>query len=116
MTTRLKWSAADRKRHKAVRAKVQREKPTPMELMTEGVWLPLGAHFALLEAMQHLKAQRRRRGVSLAELARRTGIDKAALSRLENGQQKNPTLATLTRYAAALGKQVELRLRNLKKK
>jgi len=57
-----------------------------------------------------LRRQREARGLSLADVAARSGIDKAALSRLENGQQPNPTLNTLTRYAHALGKRLALSL------
>src|SRR5438132_12301873 len=42
-------------------------------------------------------------GLTLAEVSRRCGIDQPALSRLENGHNKNPTLDTLWRYAAAVG-------------
>ena len=38
----------------------------------------------------------------------RCGIDPPALSRLENGHTPNPTLDTLWRYAAALGKRLVL--------
>jgi transcriptional regulator with XRE-family HTH domain len=51
---------------------------------------------------------RRRSGLSLADLAKRTGIDKAYLSRLENAQQGNTTLETLRRVAQALGKELVL--------
>ena len=36
----------------------------------------------------------------------RTGIGRAALSRLENDATCNPTVTTLTRYADALGKKL----------
>ena len=39
---------------------------------------------------------------------RTVGIDQPALSRLENGHTPNPTLDTLWRYAAALGKRLVL--------
>ncbi len=51
-----------------------------------------------------LRRERERLGLSLADVAERAGIDKGALSRLENGQQLNPTVNTLSRYAHALGK------------
>src|SRR5262249_12024721 len=38
------------------------------------------------------------------QVAEKSGIDKAALSRLETGRQINPTVATLARYAKAVGK------------
>ena len=35
-----------------------------------------------------------------------TGMDRAMISRLENGQIDNPTIANMTRYARAMGKKV----------
>ena len=43
-------------------------------------------------------------------MAERSGIDKAALSRLENGHADNPTLETVIRYVTAIGKDLEWRL------
>jgi len=50
------------------------------------------------------EAERQRRGLSIGDLAQRSGLDRAVVSRLENGKQDNPTVATLMRYAAAIGK------------
>ena len=47
-------------------------------------------------------------GLTLAEVSRRCGIDQPALSRLETGHNKNPTLDTLWRYAAAVGRRLVL--------
>jgi len=44
--------------------------------------------------------------LSLADVEQRTGIGRAALSRLENDTEPNPTVVTLTRYAQALGKRL----------
>jgi transcriptional regulator with XRE-family HTH domain len=41
----------------------------------------------------------------------RSGIDRVALSRLENNEEDNPTLDTLERYAAAVGKEMIVLLR-----
>jgi len=49
--------------------------------------------------------------LSLAAVARRAGIDKAALSRIENGKNLNPTLGTLETIAQALGAQLQLRIK-----
>ena len=43
-------------------------------------------------------------------MAERSGIDKASLSRLENGLYPNPTVNTLARYARAIGKRLVLDL------
>jgi DNA-binding XRE family transcriptional regulator len=54
-----------------------------------------------------LRAERERQGLSLADLAERTGFDRAAIHKLEIGANANPTLTTLARYAAALGARIE---------
>jgi DNA-binding phage protein len=60
----------------------------------------------LQEAVQLLKAERMRQGLSLSDIQTRTGIERPNLSRLENEETANPTVATLTRYAEALGKRL----------
>ena len=57
-----------------------------------------------------LKKARERAGLSLSRLAELSGIDKAALSRLESGRHPNPTLDTLARYARAVGKRLVVSL------
>ncbi len=54
--------------------------------------------------MSRFRQARQAAGVSLAEMESRTGIRKSVLSRLENSKAPNPTLGTLQRYAAALGR------------
>jgi transcriptional regulator with XRE-family HTH domain len=53
--------------------------------------------------------------MSLSDLSARSGLDPAVLSRLENGHQANPTVATLARYTKALGKSLVFGLRDLSK-
>lgn len=60
---------------------------------------------ALLELrrfVSRLREYRESTGITLAEVAERSGIDAPALSRLETGRT-NPTFATLSRYVQALG-------------
>jgi ribosome-binding protein aMBF1 (putative translation factor) len=61
----------------------------------------------LKEFLSAMRREREARGLSLADVANKSGIDKAALSRLENGQQPNPTLGTVERYARAIGKRLQ---------
>ncbi len=56
------------------------------------------------EVLDQLKAARESKGLSLADLTELTGMDRSALSKLENGQRGNPTVETLVRYAEAVGK------------
>ena len=63
-----------------------------------------------------LRAERERQGLSLADIAERTGMDRAAIHKLEIGLNSNPTYATLTRYATALGTRIEWHLETIPKK
>ena len=64
----------------------------------------------LHELLQQLKAAREEKGLSLADVTERTGMDRSALSKLETGQRPNPTLETLVRYAEAVGKRLVVML------
>jgi len=64
------------------------------------------AEVAIRDAFKLLKAQRQALGLSLSDIEAKSGIGRAALSRLENETEPNPTVVTLTRYAEALGKQL----------
>ena len=75
--------------------------------------IPLGVYVELRQALLGLKKAREAAGLSLADVAERSGIDKAALSRLENSVQDNPTVETLSRYAAAVGKKLTWTLQDL---
>ena len=57
-------------------------------------------------AIAKLRAMRQAKGVSLSELAARTGITRGNLARLES--QKNATLRTLQRYAEGLDCELEV--------
>ena len=48
--------------------------------------------------------------MTLAEVAAKMGIDPPALSRLETGKMLNPTIATLLKWAEALGQKLEVEL------
>jgi transcriptional regulator with XRE-family HTH domain len=68
----------------------------------------LEKEFSFLD--EFLKA-RAAAGVTQAEIAERIGTTQSAIARLESGGGKHsPSLATLQRYAHALGCRLELRL------
>lgn len=69
-----------------------------------------GRNAALRDVSRLLKTERLSQGLTLADLQQRSGIDPPALSRLENDTEANPTVATLTRYADALGKRLVVAL------
>src|SRR5205814_7070763 len=102
-------TAQERGRELALREKLQKEKPSLRDLIRTGECDPdavmtMGMYFDVQEALQALKRERERCGLSIGDVAERSGLDRAVVSRLENGKQDNPTVATLMRYAAAVGK------------
>ncbi|MCA9050920.1 MAG: helix-turn-helix transcriptional regulator [Planctomycetaceae bacterium] len=59
------------------------------------------------DVIDRLKALRESRGVSLRALEESSGIPRGSLSKIENHQHA-PGLATLSSYAAALGKTIRV--------
>ncbi|MEW4568990.1 helix-turn-helix transcriptional regulator [Tautonia sp. JC769] len=55
------------------------------------------------ELAMALRAERGRLGLSYADLAAISGIDRAAIHKIETGLNRNPTVATLGRLASAMG-------------
>ena len=55
-----------------------------------------------LRLIRDLTAVRQQRGLKPAELARRMGVDRSVITRFEAGGT-NPTIATINRYAEAVG-------------
>lgn len=112
----MKWTAEDRARHKAIHEQFQKEKPSLQQLVESGEYtapISHAAYLSLAAVLSELKRAREAAGLSLADVAERSGIDKAALSRLENGVHDNPTIDTLTRYATAVGKRLVWSLQDL---
>ena len=108
---KLQWTAEDRARHKALRDKFRNWHPSPEELIASGEGASFDLHGEYRELrpfVEEIKRAREEAALTLAEVSRRCGIDQPALSRLENGHNKNPTLDTLWRYAAAVGRRLIL--------
>ncbi|MCI0334800.1 MAG: helix-turn-helix domain-containing protein [Planctomycetes bacterium] len=84
---------AEAAKYRKIRRQVEEElppaKPDPMKV-----------------AIAKLRAMREAKGMTLAELADRTGMTRGNIARLES--QKNATLRTLERYAAGLGCTLEI--------
>ena len=69
------------------------------------------AEFALLD---ELPGARQRAGLTQSEVAERMGTKTPAVARLESGggsQRHSPSIATLRKYAEAVGCRLEIRLR-----
>lgn len=63
-------------------------------------------HYAAFEAMLKARAEA---GVTQAELAERMGTTQSAIARLEGGRV-SPSVATLQKYARALGKRLKIEM------
>ena len=60
-------------------------------------------YLVLRDFIQQLKDARETAGLTLADVAARSGLAMESLSRLETGAQTNPTWKTLGAYAIAVG-------------
>lgn len=96
----------ERARHAKIREQIAEELPEIKRRARKRLALIKKEGTPLRQVLAALRAERERQGLSLSDINERTGIDRAALSRLENNEDANPTLTTLERYAEALGKQV----------
>ena len=95
-------------KYQAVREQVEKELP---ELIARH-HQRMEARDELESVLNELRTMREARGLSLADLSERTGMDRSALSKLESGQRPNPTFETLARYAEAVGKRLVVKLRD----
>jgi DNA-binding XRE family transcriptional regulator len=105
----IEWTPEQKAAHKAIREAFRDWHPGPEELIASGEAARLGLNVIYSPARQlldELKQARQAAGLTLAEVSARCGIDQPALSRLENGHNQNPTLDTLWRYAAAVGRRL----------
>lgn len=101
-----KLTPAEQTRVNAVRGEIEQEKPEIVRKAKRYKQEDDEARATLQEGLQLLKTERINQGLSLADLQKRTGIERPNLSRLENETDANPTIATLIRYAEALGKRL----------
>ena len=95
----------------SAREQFQRERPSLETLEEAGDWdgpVRQGDLFELFSALAELKRRREARGLALAEIAEKSGLDMGMISRLERGKIGNPTFITLSRYAEAVGARLAL--------
>jgi hypothetical protein len=107
------WTPDDRERRRKVREHFK-GKPTIEQLVASGDLsgntVPMGLYLEIQQLLHDFKRARQSAGLTLTDIANRTGMDKAVLSKLENGQHGIPTLRSLARYAQAVGMQLTFRL------
>lgn len=88
--------------HKQLRAKALRRSDVKAEFEKAS------EEFTLLDEFLRARAER---GLTQAQVAERIGTTQSAVARMESGRGKHsPSLATLSRYAEALGCRLEVRL------
>jgi DNA-binding XRE family transcriptional regulator len=102
ITRDRRLTADEAAKYRKVREQIEQELPELVSRHHDR----LAARKQLEHILDELKAARESKGLSLADLTRLTGMDRSALSKLENGQRSNPTLETLVRYAEAVGKRL----------
>lgn len=105
-----------RARHAAVREHFQ-DKPSLALLIERGEIDPgsittMGGVAALHRAMATVRRARETKGLTLTDVANRSGMPLPALSRLDRGKNPNFTFETLARYAAAVGLDLEIVVRD----
>jgi DNA-binding Xre family transcriptional regulator len=110
---KIDWTPEDKARHKAIR-ETFKDKPSVEELVVRGELsgqtLSLGAYVNLRLLVSSLRKMREQEKLSLSDVSERSGMDKAMLSRLENGHVPNPGIETIARYLDALDKEIEWRV------
>jgi DNA-binding XRE family transcriptional regulator len=106
ITRNRRLTAEEAAKYRAIRDQVAEELPDLIRRHHER----MATLDQLQELLRQLKAAREAKGLSLADLAELTGMDRSAVSKLETGQRANPTVETLVRYAEAVGKRLVVSL------
>ena len=101
-------TAEEKSRMRRARDEVEAEKD---DILRRGREVFAAHEQALAGTIHELKQLREAMGLSLQEVAERMGTDRANLYRLENAPG-NPTVATLARYAKAVGKRIVISVAN----
>ncbi len=109
---KIERSAAEKARLRRQRAALSAARPSLASLVESGKYdvVKQGDYQELMKLLSRLKRAREEKKLTLTSVAKRCGMDKAALSRLENGQNLNPTIGTLDSLARAVGYSLRMTL------
>jgi DNA-binding XRE family transcriptional regulator len=113
MHRKIEHTSEDKARLQTIRDHFQTTRPSLDDLVASGEYSEPVQHGVTLDAMHIaslLKHAREEAHLSLADVAARCGLDRAAISRLENGLYENTTINTLHRLAGAYGKRFLVQL------
>ena len=105
-TTKPKRTAEQRAEEEAIR---RQHAVNPVRAMPAGA-INQESFAAILRLIAKFKSVRETQGLSVTDLATRMGIDVPVLDGMESGKTLNPTLATLYKWAEALGQKLEIDL------
>jgi DNA-binding phage protein len=87
----------------AVRATLDREYAETGTIAVDRAPISPEDAVAFREMLGRLRSAREAKGMSLDDVARVSGLERSAISKLELGTNSNPTVRTITRYARAVG-------------
>ena len=96
----------EKARMRGLREQVEAEKE---DILRRGREIFAEHEQAVAQTIGDLKRARQSQGLSLQEVAERMGTDRSNVHRLERGSG-NPTVATLARYATAVGRRMVITL------
>jgi hypothetical protein len=102
---RCSWHASRRRDHGLSHSRLS-PLVAPSGQICHDIFRPVAGHRLPQTRLSVLKAERMKKGLSLADMKERTGMERSTLSRLENHEEANPTVNTLIRYAEAVGKKL----------
>ena len=111
---KIKRTPEQQKQLEKTRRRFQSERPGLADLLSSGDATEVvsqGEYLDLQVMLAKLKKHRENQGLSLTDVAKRCGTDRAAISRLENGVYVNPTVDTIYRYAQAVGTDIGFSIR-----
>jgi DNA-binding XRE family transcriptional regulator len=103
------WSPEDRARHKAIRERFQRERPSIEQLVESGEYLEPVNHstyMSLHVVIHEMKKAREAAGLPLSDLASQIPLAIDDLVKFEKGIAFETSIHVLMRYAHLLGKRL----------
>jgi len=106
--TKIELSAEQNAWLDQVRAKAAQDRPTEGPPSPRMSGEPIKFYLGLRSVVGSIKSFREKAGLTLAEVASKSGIAEETLCRLETGAATNPTWKTLGDYASAVGMRLEL--------
>ncbi len=111
VATKAELTLEQRAAFRAIREQAEIDRPGPDELIEQSdveEFVSQGAFMELLAWVDAIRRERERKGLSLTDVAERSGLTRAMVSKMENGRNPNPTLDTLARYALAMDMELKL--------